>query len=73
MVGYIITYNILFFRYDNSNNKENTGEKMNYNNYYTKDKIDEICWYYGQYSENLSYNMIAIIIEQYENEIMGKK
>ena len=30
MVDYIITYNILFFRYDNSNNKENKGEKMNY-------------------------------------------
>lgn len=28
MVDYIITYNILFFRYDNSNNKENKGEKM---------------------------------------------
>ena len=27
-MDYIITYNILFFRYDNSNNKENTGEKM---------------------------------------------
>ena len=32
MVGYIITYNILFFRYDNSNNKENKGEKMKYEN-----------------------------------------
>ena len=28
MVDYIITYNLLFFRYDNSNNKENNGEKM---------------------------------------------
>ena len=27
-MDYIITYNILFFRYDNSNNKENKGEKM---------------------------------------------
>lgn len=46
---------------------------MNYNNYYTKNEIDEICWYYGQYSKNLSYNMIAIIIEQYENETKEKK
>ena len=29
-MDYIITYNLLFFRYDNSNNKENNGEKMNY-------------------------------------------
>ena len=28
MVDYIITYNILVVRYDNSNNKENKGEKM---------------------------------------------
>ena len=32
MVDYIITYNLLFFRYDNSNNKENKGEKMKYEN-----------------------------------------
>ena len=31
-MDYIITYNILFFRYDNSNNKENKGEKMKYEN-----------------------------------------
>ena len=36
MVDYIITYNILFFRYDNSNNKENKGEKM-------KNKTNNIC------------------------------
>ena len=36
MVDYIITYNILFFRYDNSNNKENNGEKM-------KNKTNNIC------------------------------
>ena len=29
-MDYIITYNLLFFRYDNSNNKENKGEKMKY-------------------------------------------
>ena len=65
----IIFYNRQFNRFYN-NKKE---KKMNYNNYYTKNEIDEICWYYGQYSENLSYNMIAIIIERYENETKEKK
>ncbi len=41
---------------------------MNFYNYYTKNQIDDICLYYGQIMENLSYNQIALLIEKYENE-----
>ena len=30
--------------------------------------VDEICWYYGQYSENLSDYMINGIINRYIEE-----
>jgi hypothetical protein len=42
--------------------------KMNFYNYYTKSEIDDICWYYGQIMENLSYNQIALLIEKKESE-----
>tara|TARA_R100000458_G_C8143069_1_gene153482 strand:+ start:184 stop:321 length:138 start_codon:yes stop_codon:yes gene_type:complete len=42
---------------------------MNLYNYYTNDEIVEICTYYGQIKDNLTYNMIALLIERYENEI----
>ena len=41
---------------------------MNLYNYYTNDEIIEICAYYGQIKDNLSYNMIALLVEKYENE-----
>jgi len=41
---------------------------MNFYNYYTKTQINNICCYYGQIMENLSYNQIALLIERYENE-----
>ena len=41
---------------------------MNFYNYYTKNQINDICWYYGQFMENLSYNQIALLIEKYEIE-----
>ena len=37
--------------------------------YYTKDEIDCMCMYYGQIPENLPYNLKAIFVEKYENEI----
>ena len=40
--------------------------------YYTKDEIDYICMYYGQMPENLTYNMKAILVEKYEDEIGDK-
>tara|TARA_X000001382_G_scaffold83484_1_gene59055 strand:+ start:211 stop:363 length:153 start_codon:yes stop_codon:yes gene_type:complete len=41
---------------------------MNFYDYYTKNEINDICSYYGQIIENLSYNQIALLIEKYENE-----
>ena len=41
---------------------------MNFYNYYTKTQINDICWYYGQFMDNLNYNQIALLIEKYENE-----
>ena len=40
--------------------------------YYTKDEIAHMCWYYGQYSDNLTYNMRAILVEKYEDMIGDK-
>ena len=41
---------------------------MNLYDYYTENEILDICWYYGQNKDNLTYNQIAIIVENYENE-----
>ena len=46
--------------------------KLNMEDYYTKDEIDYICMYYGQIPENLTYNMKAILVEKLENEIGTK-
>ena len=40
--------------------------------YYTKNDIDEICIYYGQIPSNLPYNLKAILVEKFENEIGDK-
>ena len=40
--------------------------------YYTKDEIDCMCMYYGQIPDNLTYNMKAILVEKYEDEIGDK-
>jgi len=40
--------------------------------YYTKDEIAHMCWYYGQYSGNLTYNMRAKLVEKYEDMIGDK-
>ena len=45
---------------------------MNYENFYTQNEIENICLYYGQIKENLTYNMIALLIEKFENEICDK-
>ena len=45
---------------------------MNYEDYYTENEIVNICAYYGQIKENLTYNMIALLIEKFENEICNK-
>ena len=42
---------------------------MKIEDYYTNDKIDEICMYYGQIPDNLSYNMKVLLIEKYEQEL----
>ena len=47
-------------------------DKLNMEDYYTKDEIDYICMYYGQIPENLTYNMKAILVEKLENEIGTK-
>ena len=43
-------------------------QKMNFYDYYNINQINDICWYYGQIMDNLSYNQIALLIEKYENE-----
>ena len=45
---------------------------MKIEDYYTKDEIAEICWYYGQFAENVPYNMKVMLVEKYENEIGNK-
>ena len=45
---------------------------MKIEDYYTKDEIDEICRYYGQFAENLPYNMKIMMVEAFENEIGNK-
>ena len=52
--------------------EERGEEKMNIEDYYTKDEIDYICMYYGQIPENLTYNMKIILVEKLENEIGNK-
>ena len=47
-------------------------DKLNMEDYYTKDEIDYRCMYYGQIPENLTYNMKAILVEKLENEIGTK-
>ena len=44
-------------------------KELNFRDYYTKDEIDYMCMYYGQIPENLPYNLKAIFVEKYENEI----
>jgi len=46
--------------------------KMKMEDYYTEDEIAHMCWYYGQYSDNLTYNQRAILVEKYENMIDDK-
>lgn len=45
---------------------------MKMEDYYTEDEIAHMCWYYGQYSQNLTYNQRAILVEKYENMIDDK-
>jgi len=45
---------------------------MKMEDYYTEDEIAHMCWYYGQYSDNLTYNQRAILVEKYENMIDDK-
>ena len=44
-------------------------KELDFRDYYTKDEIDYMCMYYGQIPENLPYNLKAIFVEKYENEI----
>ena len=45
---------------------------MKMEDYYTKDEIAHMCWYYGQYSDNLTYNMKAMLVEKFEDMIGDK-
>ena len=36
---------------------------------YTEDELVDICWYYGQYKDNLPKSMINMLIKKYEEEI----
>ena len=45
---------------------------MKMEDYYTKDEIADMCWYYGQYSDNLTYNMKAMLVEKFEDMIGDK-
>ena len=45
---------------------------MKMEDYYTKDEIDNICMYYGQIPENLTYNMKAMLVEKLEDEIESR-
>ena len=46
--------------------------KMKMEDYYTKDEIAHMCWYYGQYADNLTYNQRAMLVERFENMIGDK-
>jgi len=45
---------------------------MKMEDYYTKDEIGHMCWYYGQYADNLTYNQRAMLVERFENMIGDK-
>jgi len=45
---------------------------MKMEDYYTKDEIAHMCWYYGQMAANLTYNMKAKLVEKYEGMIVYK-
>tara|TARA_R110002020_G_scaffold399180_1_gene609028 strand:- start:1126 stop:1290 length:165 start_codon:yes stop_codon:yes gene_type:complete len=45
---------------------------MNYLDIYTKEEVDNICFYYGQIPENLTYNLKAILVEKFENQVFNK-
>ena len=40
--------------------------------YYTKDEIANMCCYYGQYADNLTYNQRAMLVERFENMVDDK-
>lgn len=40
--------------------------------YYTEDEIAHMCWYYGQYADNLTYNQRAMLVERFENMVDDK-
>ena len=40
--------------------------------YYTIAECAHMWWYYGQYSDNLTYNQRVILVEKYENMIDDK-
>ena len=37
--------------------------------YYSKEDIEDICIWYGQIYDNLTYNMRVMLIEKYEKEM----
>ena len=53
--------------------------------YYTKDEIAHMCWYYGQYADNLTYNQngrvmklltklsIQNLLHPFQTFILGQK
>tara|TARA_R100001594_G_C3977426_1_gene249232 strand:- start:450 stop:614 length:165 start_codon:yes stop_codon:yes gene_type:complete len=45
---------------------------MNYLDIYTEEEVEQICLYYGQIPSNLPYNLKAILVEKFENEIGDK-
>ena len=45
---------------------------MNFYDIYTKKEVENICFYYGQIPENLTYNQKAILVQNFENEIFNK-
>ena len=45
---------------------------MNYLDIWTEEEVDYICMYYGQIPDNLPYNLKAILVEKFENEIGDK-
>ena len=36
--------------------------------HYRNDEIDDVCLYYGQFPDNLPYNMKVMLVEKYEKE-----
>ena len=45
---------------------------MNYLDIWTEEEVDIICMYYGQIPENLPYNLKAILVEKFENQVFNK-